>query len=104
MLTPRTSEDWQALSYEAAQIFSPSAPVDEAALFAGRQTQIRKLIEAVLEKGKHAVLYGERGVGKTSLVKVFHLQPLRVGVIGWSHLETDLVRSRAPRAGHRSGH
>jgi Cdc6-like AAA superfamily ATPase len=68
-----TKEDWSALAYEATLLFSPSAPIDEAALFAGRQPQLRKLIEATLEKGKHAVLYGERGVGKTSLVKVFRL-------------------------------
>jgi Cdc6-like AAA superfamily ATPase len=55
------------------QLFSPSAPVDEAELFAGRQPQINKLIETVLERGKHAVLYGERGVGKTSLAKVFRV-------------------------------
>src|SRR5258707_5094529 len=53
--------------------FTPSAPIDESDLFAGRQTQIRRLIEVVLERGKHAVLYGERGVGKTSLAKVFHM-------------------------------
>jgi Cdc6-like AAA superfamily ATPase len=72
-MPPRTTDDWETLHFEAMQLFSPSAPVDEAALFAGRQTQIRKLVETVLEKGKHAVLYGERGVGKTSLVKVFRL-------------------------------
>jgi Cdc6-like AAA superfamily ATPase len=72
-MAPSTKEDWSALAYEATGLFSPCAPIDEAALFAGRQTQPRKLIETALEKGKHAVLYGERGVGKTSLVKVFRL-------------------------------
>jgi len=72
-MAPRTAEDWKMLRYEAMQLFSPSAPVDEAALFAGRQPQINKLIETVLERGKHAVLYGERGVGKTSLAKVFRV-------------------------------
>ncbi len=72
-MAPSTKEDWNALAYEATLLFSPSAPIDEAALFAGRQPQLRKLIDAALEKGKHAVLYGERGVGKTSLVKVFRL-------------------------------
>lgn len=71
-LPPKTPDDWDALSYEASQLFSPSAPVDEAALFAGRQPEVRRLIEAILEKGKHVVLYGERGVGKTSLVKVLN--------------------------------
>ncbi len=72
MAATKTPDDWEALAYEASQVFSPSAPVDEAALFAGREPQIRRLIEAILEKGKHVVLYGERGVGKTSLVKVLN--------------------------------
>lgn len=70
---PRTADDWEALEYEASTYFSPSAPIDERDLFAGRQTELRKMIEAVVEKGKHAVLYGERGVGKTSLAKIFRL-------------------------------
>jgi len=67
-----TSEDWQAKLFEAGQLFSPAAPIDERDLFAGRGPQIGKMLEAVGEKGKHAVLFGERGVGKTSLGKVFH--------------------------------
>jgi len=73
MVAPRTSDDWQTLGYEATQLFSPSAPVDESDLFAGRSTELSRLTEVVLERGKHAVLYGERGVGKTSLARVFHL-------------------------------
>lgn len=65
-------DDWQALEFEAGQLFSPAAPIDEKDLFAGRRLQIDKMLEAVGEKGKHAVLYGERGVGKTSLGRVFH--------------------------------
>lgn len=67
-----TDEDWQAKFFEAGQLFSPAAPIDERDLFAGRQPQIDKMMEAAVEKGKHAVLFGERGVGKTSLGKVFH--------------------------------
>ncbi len=66
----RGFEERQAISYEATLLFSPSAPVDERNLFAGRSEQIRKLIETVSERGKHVVLYGERGVGKTSLANV----------------------------------
>jgi len=64
---------WSAFASEAMEIFSPSAPIDEADLFAGRQDQLRRLMDAVAERGRHAVLYGERGVGKTSLTKIFHL-------------------------------
>lgn len=67
-----TDDDWFALEFEAGQTFSPAAPIDERDLFAGRRDQIDKMLETVSEKGKHAVLYGERGVGKTSLGRVFN--------------------------------
>jgi Cdc6-like AAA superfamily ATPase len=51
--------------------FTPGAPIDEFALFAGRQTQIQRLSDTVMSKGRHAVLFGERGVGKTSLSNIF---------------------------------
>lgn len=73
-------DDWQAKEYEALQLFTPGAPIDEDALFAGRSSQIDQLIETVLQKGRHAIIYGERGVGKTSLAKTFRsrlLSPLR---------------------------
>jgi energy-coupling factor transporter ATP-binding protein EcfA2 len=66
-----TEEDWQTLSFEASQTFSPSTPLSESDLFAGRFAQIEKMLEATSERGKHVVLFGERGVGKTSLAKLF---------------------------------
>lgn len=69
---PKTSDDWNALLFEATQLFTPSTPIDENALFAGRGEQIRKMLDASMERGKHVILFGERGVGKTSLAKVFH--------------------------------
>lgn len=50
--------------------FSPSAPTDKYSLFAGRQEQTNRVFNAVLQRGQHAIIYGERGVGKTSLAKV----------------------------------
>ncbi|PAW94215.1 hypothetical protein CKK33_12245 [Mucilaginibacter sp. MD40] len=51
-------------------VFSPSAPIQQRDLFFGRIDQIQKVHSAVLERGQHAVLYGERGVGKTSLANI----------------------------------
>ncbi len=51
-------------------VFRPSAPIDKYSLFAGRQQQTDMLINAILQTGQHAVLYGERGIGKTSLARV----------------------------------
>jgi energy-coupling factor transporter ATP-binding protein EcfA2 len=53
-----------------AQAFTPGAPIDDFALFAGRWTQVQDVISAVVQKGQHVALYGERGVGKTSLANV----------------------------------
>jgi Cdc6-like AAA superfamily ATPase len=58
------------MSIEAGKIFTPTAPIDEKSLFAGRKSQIRKVMDAVFQKGQHAVIFGERGVGKTSLSNV----------------------------------
>jgi len=55
---------------EAGRVFTPTAPIDEKSLFAGRKNQIRKVLDAVFQKGQHAVVFGERGVGKTSLSNV----------------------------------
>ncbi len=67
---PKTLEDWQNLYFEVAQLFS-TGPVDEEKLFAGRTLQIRQLLETALDKSKHAILFGERGVGKSSLSNIF---------------------------------
>jgi Cdc6-like AAA superfamily ATPase len=67
----RQTDDWTALWNEAAQVFSPGAPIDESELFAGRVDQLRDLINAVNQRGQHAIIFGERGVGKTSLANIF---------------------------------
>jgi Cdc6-like AAA superfamily ATPase len=49
--------------------FSPAAPISRRELFAGRTAQLKDLIDVAYEAGQHAVIYGERGVGKTSLAR-----------------------------------
>jgi len=53
-----------------AEAFRPSAPIDRRSLFSGRTDQIAELFSVVAQPGQHAVVYGERGVGKTSLAAV----------------------------------
>jgi hypothetical protein len=63
----------QEMAEKIAQIagtFTPSAPVDDVSLFAGRLPQVGQVANAVAQKGQHVVMYGERGVGKTSLANV----------------------------------
>lgn len=70
---PKTQEDWDILRAEVTEAFSPGAPVQEKDLFAGRSSQIALLEDAVNQRGRHAVLFGERGVGKTSLANILAL-------------------------------
>jgi Cdc6-like AAA superfamily ATPase len=62
--------DAAAKRFEANQLFTPSAPIAIAELFAGRQAQASKIVDAVGERGRHVILYGERGVGKSSLAEI----------------------------------
>lgn len=52
------------------EVFTPAAPIDRLSLFAGREPQRRAVLDAIMQRGRHAVLFGERGVGKTSLAGV----------------------------------
>lgn len=67
-----TQEEFHAKALEAGKVFSPTAPIDEKSLFAGRIEQIRQAVDAINQKGQHAIIFGERGVGKTSLSNVLH--------------------------------
>jgi Cdc6-like AAA superfamily ATPase len=59
----------QRIELEAAvsAAFSPHSPINDSKLFAGRIAQVRDVLDTVKATGLHAVIYGERGVGKTSL-------------------------------------
>lgn len=53
-----------------SQAFRPGAPIDSAALFAGRKELMNDVIRAVAQRGQHVIMFGERGVGKTSLANI----------------------------------
>jgi Cdc6-like AAA superfamily ATPase len=51
-------------------IFTPHQPIQSIELFWGRQKQVQQLVEHINTPGQHALLYGDRGVGKSSLANV----------------------------------
>lgn len=51
-------------------IFTPAQPVTQRSRFAGRLGVLARLIEILEEQRSHVVIYGERGIGKTSLVHI----------------------------------
>lgn len=65
------------------KVFSPTSPIQEKDFFFGRIKQLEKVAEAINEHGQHAILYGERGVGKTSLANIMsksytNLYPVKI--------------------------
>lgn len=51
-------------------ILTPSQPVVDLRAFAGRKQTLERLISAIEDQRLHVVLYGSRGMGKTSLLHV----------------------------------
>lgn len=64
----RTSRNPVRLKMRTA--FTPTQPVSNVAMFAGRRETLLSLIRSIEDQEIHAVIYGDRGIGKTSLLHV----------------------------------
>lgn len=73
---PQTSlvDDSEFRAQMLEKSFSPSAPIRDSDLFAGRREQRRDIALAVNQPGQHVIVFGERGVGKTSLANILEKQ------------------------------
>lgn len=67
---PHSASEWTSLDSSVCEVFTPHGPIDEETLFAGRTDILIDIIDVVFQKGCHAILYGERGVGKTSFANI----------------------------------
>lgn len=52
------------------QVFTPASPVEMKQLFAGRAVQLNKINAIIAQKGQHPIIFGDRGVGKTSFANI----------------------------------
>ncbi|HEY8550201.1 MAG TPA: AAA family ATPase [Vicinamibacterales bacterium] len=50
--------------------FTPAIPVSQDSVFAGRREQLQQIVDAISQPGVHVVIFGEPGVGKTSLANI----------------------------------
>lgn len=62
--------DFDDLITRATTVFKPTTPITSRELFAGRWVELMAVVDAVNQTGLHAVIFGERGVGKSSLANV----------------------------------
>ena len=60
-------------------VYTPYKPINSIDRFAGRKKEVLRLLEYMNSPGQHVLLYGNRGVGKTSLanILVIHLGKMR---------------------------
>lgn len=76
-------------------IFRPAAPTEDRSMFMGRVRELQSAVSAVQQLGQHVIVYGERGIGKTSLAfmarDTFRAAHSRVGLavrVGCSNEDT----------------
>lgn len=65
-----TDDEARELRLRATERFKPASPITIFEFFSGRLDQLDKTYEAIFQEGQHVVLFGERGVGKTSLANI----------------------------------
>lgn len=63
------------------EIFTPHKPIGSIEQLFGRETQVSQLVSNLNTPGQHALLYGDRGVGKSSLANVVRLHLVAAGLI-----------------------
>ncbi len=67
-----TNVDFEQLENEVYGLFIPGSPIKIESELSGRKEQVARLRRIVISQGEHALIYGERGVGKTSISQTFH--------------------------------
>lgn len=69
-LDPKLSDRFASVRMRLRNAYTPSQPITDRRMFAGRSEVLTTLIRAIEDQRLHTVLYGERGIGKTSLLHV----------------------------------
>ena len=64
----RSSDRFAAIRAKLRHAFTPSQPVADRKMFAGREDVLKTMIRSIEDQRLHVVIYGERGIGKTSLL------------------------------------
>lgn len=69
-LSPRPNDRFAAARVKLRNAYTPSQPITDRKMFAGRIDVLTTLIRSIEDQRVHVIMYGERGIGKTSLVHV----------------------------------
>ena len=69
-ISGRGGDRFSVVRSKLRHAFTPSQPVADRRLFAGREDVMKTVIRSIEDQRLHVVLYGERGIGKTSLMHI----------------------------------
>lgn len=69
----------KAIMGQLRNAFTPSHPVSNGKRFAGRRALLQRIIRLLEDQHLHLVLYGDRGIGKTSIMRVLEEQASGAG-------------------------
>jgi len=69
------------LVLKANGIFTPGYPVHQRDFFSGRVEQLQRTLESLVAPGRHPIIFGQRGVGKTSLANILGQSLTGVSVV-----------------------
>lgn len=69
-IRPVSPADWRALRAQLNHTFTPHKPIRDEGVFNGRDRLLQQVSDTVSQPGKHVLIYGERGLGKTSFANV----------------------------------
>lgn len=77
------------IALEIGKIFTPAIPIRQSDLFAGRKNEIRRAVDTVNQRGQHGAIFGDRGVGKTSLANIISSKLTGSAPIVGAHITCD---------------
>ena len=69
-IDPRKADRFALIRSTLRNAYTPAQPVTDRRMFAGRTKLMTTMIRLIEDQRLHTVIYGERGIGKTSLLQV----------------------------------
>lgn len=63
-------DERRIMKSKVREVFTPHKPITTERFFRGRMEELKQLLSTLNTPGEHALLYGDRGVGKSSLANI----------------------------------
>ncbi|MGH7023097.1 MAG: ATP-binding protein [Caulobacteraceae bacterium] len=69
-IEPHLTDPLASVRISLRNAFTPSKPISDQRVFAGRMNTLTSLIRSIEDQQLHVVVHGERGIGKTSVLNI----------------------------------